>query len=63
VRTFLLPLPRARPVSNRPASPGHSYNQTRGDFATDREYNDYLEEVEDLSATLLSLALDARSTA
>ena len=29
---------------------GRSYNQTRDDFASEREYNDYLEEVEDLSA-------------
>ena len=30
--------------------PGRSYNQAREDFASEREYNDYLEEVEDLSA-------------
>ena len=55
--------PRACHLSNRPALSSDSYNQTRGDFATDLEYNNYLEEVEDMSASLSSLALDAHSTA
>ena len=62
MRMFLLSLARARPVSNRPALMVHSYNQTRGDFATDRDYNDYLEEVEDMSASFFSLTFGAENT-
>jgi hypothetical protein len=38
------------PLRNTRCGPGRSYNQAREDFASEREYNDYLEEVEDLSA-------------